>query len=64
MGSISNALTGGFQNAALLSILGKGGGTGFGGFGNLFGSNAALSMASPSATTMAGGTVGALIPGA
>lgn len=68
MGAISNALTGGFQNAALLSILGKGGGTGLGSFGlgglgNLFGSNTALSMASPSATTLAGGTVGALIPG-
>ena len=67
MGAISNALTGGFQNASLLSILGKGGTTGAGSFGlgSLFGGgNTALSMASPSATTMAGGTVGALIPGA
>jgi hypothetical protein len=34
MGAISNALSGGFQNATLLSILGKGGGTGL---GSLFG---------------------------
>jgi len=39
MGAISNALTGGFQNASLLSILGKGGTTGAGSFGlgSLFG---------------------------
>jgi len=52
MGAISGALTGGFQNAALLSILGGN----RGGIGSLFGGT-------PSTTTVMDGTT-ALIPGA
>lgn len=66
MGSISNALTGGFQNAALLSILSKGGtGSSFG-LGSLFGSGGggtALSMAPSTATAIGSTGVAGLTPG-
>jgi hypothetical protein len=60
---ISGAVGGGLQNYMLMNALNKGG-FGTGGTSLFGGGNTALSMASPSATTMAGGTVGALIPGA
>lgn len=61
--AIPNAMQGGIQNYMLYNALNKGGTSG-GGLGGLFGGggNTALSP-QPSTTTMAGGSVGAMIPG-